>query len=268
MALDQENVSDQGAKVEAMVETICVVDVRNNEPQPLNVDPIASSMLSLRLSESFQPKPMGDDFNPSPTKKKGEKSKTNKSQETPKADMVFLTTFPASDKSISIQETKESVKTSNEMSEAERKKARLKLREQRALALKEAQWQGRSGGLDVGKFGVEGFRDLVKIKKRKAQRGELAPIADILKEANTMLSQDSSADNLSPLRVTSAQDKDDVEELLLSADESLSESEKAVKFAIVKARGKKLRKRRKSRVEARLIQSPFADPIESAKSMI
>ena len=211
---------------------------------------------------------MADDLNTSPTKKKGEKSKTSKSQESVKADMVFQRSFPAGDKITTNQGTKETPKAANEMSEAERKKARLRLREQRALALKEAQWQGRSGGLDVGKIDLEGFRDTVRIKKKKAQRGELAPIADILKEANTMLSQDSSTDNLSPLRAISANDKDDVEELLLSADESLSESEKAVKFAIVKARGKKLRKRRKSRVEARLIQSPFADPIESAKSMI
>jgi hypothetical protein len=64
----------------------------------------------------------------------------------------------------------------------------MKMRQQREMALKEAQWQGRAGGLDKG----APEDSPIKRRKKKAQRGELLPIGDILNEANAVSDEDSS----------------------------------------------------------------------------
>lgn len=52
--------------------------------------------------------------------------------------------------------------------------------------MKETHWQGRAGGLDRGHVNTSvdfvSLRDSIKIKKKKAQRGDLTPI-----EANKVL---------------------------------------------------------------------------------
>lgn len=141
--------------------------------------------------------------------------------------------------------------------------------------------------MDKGTIDFDTFKDSIKVKKKKVQRGELVPIEDILNEANQvtgrcyplkfvpnfgcmqMLSQDTVGD-----LPVSLQDRlrgrasNELDELMNSADESLSDSERAVKQAIVKARGKNVKKKRSSQVEMRLIQSPFADPVELAKTTL
>lgn len=246
-----------------------MVDVRNNEPQRNHENSIDATLNYLSINEPLMPGKQNEGFSVPSTKKNDEKSKTMKQQEIPRGDMVFSKNLSVSEKNFATRESKDNLKSATSTSsDTEKKKSKLRLREQRILAFKESQWQGRSGGMDVGKFDLEGLRDTIKMRKKKVQRGELAPIADILNEANTLLGHDSSGGELSPSRIRSEKGRNDIEELLLSADESLSESEKAVKVAIKKARGKRHRKRRRSMVEARLIQSPFADPVESAKSMI
>ena len=52
-------------------------------------------------------------------------------------------------------------------------------RETRVLAAMESQWQGRAGGLDRGVR-----EEAAPVRRKKVQRGDLAPIEDILLEAN------------------------------------------------------------------------------------
>ena len=57
-------------------------------------------------------------------------------------------------------------------------------REDRLIAQREAEWQGRAEGFDHSRAvhssqDVDALRDSIRMKKKNAQRGDLPPLSDV-----------------------------------------------------------------------------------------
>ena len=167
------------------VETICVVDIRDNNPEatsfPYELNKVDGEQIQSNKSNSkFNPLMLLDNS--------GVPSK-----ETLAASLTGPLTDPVGGKKkIKVGEKKVRASFTNAkevdaaISEAEKKKAKLKAHEEKLLALKESAWKGRSAGLDIStdyenSLGLMNINisDSVKNKvKKKLQRGELPPIND------------------------------------------------------------------------------------------
>lgn len=128
----------------AAVETVCVVDVRDNSPESVNVpyvldkvvDPSSSAQdfHPLQLVESsgkgIKPAPKTDSLMPHKGKQPGGQKMLARS----------LTGFPANNSSPVDEET---------LTESERQRRKLKAHEEQLRMMRESQWKGRSAGMDI-----------------------------------------------------------------------------------------------------------------------
>jgi hypothetical protein len=127
-------------EVNGVVETICVVDVRDNNPEP-NTFPY--QLQQLATGSPSTKAVAGGGFDPRNF------SQTNVS--IPKLSKVVSTSAiqAKSSKKESSKSTKELGKSFDQSIEIEKKVNKLKMHEEQLIALKESAWKGRSGGLDI-----------------------------------------------------------------------------------------------------------------------
>ena len=235
---------DPESKLMVTVETVCVVDVRENNPDAtvnpyeLEVLDVPSASLPGAPAQSHSPVgKMKTDFQPIQLLEGiGAPSKGFAA--------IGSKTDPLNKKQSKSGKSKNS-STEGDLghSESERKKEQLKLIKK---SLKESTWEGRAGGLDSKELDFQ--KESVRIRKKNAQRGDLPPLIDSSSYAEARVH---SAPDLN--HPTKSLDGDvDAENIVLSA--------------IAKARrGKADKNKPPSKTEKQLFNSPFAQPIVNAK---
>jgi len=227
---------EQDPKLAVTVETICVVDCRDNAPpdQPLldatAIDPNATTLSNIerqamadRSSASFAPNTMLDSLGAPPSgalEPKRSRTDTKKKKSISRMNEKMMQSAP------------EVVPSARE-----RKMAKQKAVTDRVNGMKENAWQGRAAGMDRS-LDMD-MKESVRLRKKGAQRGDLPPLDDTLLERP----RSTGDPNLTLAGITDGRD----------------ESGQFVAKALTKARkaskkdGKKL-----ARVEQRLFNSPFA----------
>jgi len=231
------------AKQTMNVETVCVVDIRDNVPAKASL-PFDPSMADFTQSESvdsslksFSPKKMLESTGAPPRSANGTRSEPN---------LSTVSKTPA--KSIQVTQT-HSVPL-----KADIKKKQKKIRKKKELAIKESSWQGRMGGIE----------QKAEKPKKNTQRGELPPIH--------LDAESSTYEEGSDSRAHSAPEglHDTATFGILGDNGAMSVNrpgspEDVVRQAIAKARGKAGKSKPVSQSEKRLMQSPFAQPVGNKK---
>lgn len=170
---------DGDGKLMVTVETVCVVDVRDNNPDA-NQHPYALDVL-----EPPAPPTHGGSFVGSPGKGSGFTPLGLLESSGPPAKGLASTVGASTrsdaeqKKKILLKANKLRASTENDLAEREReretekKKSKMKLIE----SIKETSWQGRAGGLD--RSGDDFGKESVRLRKKNAQRGELPPLSEV-----------------------------------------------------------------------------------------
>jgi myosin protein heavy chain len=227
---------EKDAKLMVTVETVCVVDCRDNNPDSI-----------------LNPYELGEIDGLPPSISSGSPVTKSKSNFNP-LKMLEVSGAPNKGVITGPQHAKEAKETKKMALQKAHNKLRAsaddikansnQLRGNMAVSMKESSWQGRAGGLDGSLDGGEKESLRLTKSKKNAQRGDLAPIED-----------------RGTSRGRSAPD------LHGGLDEDFDtdvEAEDIVKNAILKARrGQKGKHKTKghSGVEKNLFRSPFAQPI-------
>jgi hypothetical protein len=232
------------AKQSMNVETVCVVDIRDNYPekaiQPFDVDENnLSSSIDPNASSTFAPSKMIESTGaPRMTASTNSNPKGSKSNENLSKTMDNALAKSQSSNAFSLP------------SKLDKKKEKQMLKAKRENDMRESAWSGRSGGMDVSR---SVSKDSLYLQSKKAQRGELPPLPI---EDGTMFDDQDMRENSAPVRASSAPDP--FEKFANKNKGNPDSPENIVKGAILKARGKAGRKKKISKSETRLLDSPFA----------
>ena len=195
---------DAGARAAVNVETICVVDVRDNNPheaqaayelltqdarfdagltagEPLRRgEPPKFTPLMLLESNGVAPKGGWDASTVVPPSLLTNGGLGSSVKDKDKDG-------PGKKKAKKAKKTAAGAGSETEQSDAEKKRHKAKLHEDKILALKEQLWQGRAGTLDQGHAGgadlpppggAKPKKDFNAKLKKRAQRGELPPLTE------------------------------------------------------------------------------------------
>mmetsp|Transcript_35927 Transcript_35927/g.67024 ORF Transcript_35927/g.67024 Transcript_35927/m.67024 type:complete len:1039 (-) Transcript_35927:285-3401(-) len=230
------------AKQSMNVETVCVVDIRDNYPEkaipPFDVDENnLTSTIEPTASSTFAPSKMiestGAPRMSNSTTKLGSKSNENLSK--------------TMDSALAKSQSSNAFSLPSKM---DKKKEKQMLKAKRENDMRESAWSGRSGGMDISK---SVSKDSLYLQSKKAQRGDLPPLPI---EDGTMFDDQEMRENAAPVRASSAPDP--FENFAKKNSGNPDSPENIVKGAILKARGKANRKKKISKSETRLLDSPFA----------
>ena len=127
------------------------------------------------------------------------------------------------------------------------------LKAKRENDMRESAWSGRMGGMDVS---TSMSKDSLYLQSKKAQRGDLPPLPI---EDGTMFDDDQVYRDEHPPPVRSSSAPDPFDKFGQNRNSGNPDSpENIVKGAILKARGKAGRKKKITKSETRLMDSPFA----------
>jgi len=241
--------ADSDTRSMVMVETVCVVDVRENNPVPSStLDAMASLSTELASPSKFTlgqgsvtsaytytPSVMLEHALP-PKSASGQRDSENK-----KKDKVLkLKRISASEEAMSADVGKKKAKP----------KTKTELREEKMLSLRESSWQGSAGG--VGQGSVETDKSSVIKKKKGNQRGELPPMGTSIDASGSMFESDASLKRVSSAPAMQRPPYEDA----AVADEKA----RLIQDALRKAGAKK----KKSSAMAKLLESsPFAESVSS-----
>lgn len=239
--MGSQDLSDT-AKQSMNVETVCVVDIRDNYPEkakpPFDLDEkeATTSTLEQNGSSTFTPSQMLESTG-APVR--AESAKGSKRSDNLAKNMDNALAKSKSTNAFSLP------------SKVDKKKEKQMLKAKKENDLREAAWQGRSGGFDVSR---SLSKDSLYLQTKKAQRGDLPPIED--GKDGKMFDDDEERQDVVPLRASSAPDP--FENFGKKNNANPDSPENVAKNALLKARGKAGRKKKISKAEARLLESPFA----------
>lgn len=269
-------VGGQDPKMMVTVETVCVVDVRDNEPEPATAVQQSSSMASTAFHSSASEGQLPGGGNGSssytpaaqlqslaPPRSAGRGAAGGRPAGVPQASSTSpeKTRKKKSKKHIQSLRSLNRESDAGEESDTDRRKSQpRKKREDYETAVKEAAWVGRAGGMDS--FGMS----LDEEGMRRRKHGELPPLSADGAEGSVAF--DGSPQN----RIKSAPNTANraVSPSFrgpgagASSDEEIDANDpnQIVKAALRKANGGKKRKPSKtSNVENKLYLSPFAKPV-------
>lgn len=273
-------------KLMVAVETVCVVDVRDNNPQS-TIPPY--ELLSV------------EDFDPShsKTKRSGFAAATmlEHTGAPPASHMQASRTEAPKKKKNKERDLQRAVSESEltAISDAELKKAKIKSHHDAIVALKESSWSGRSGGLDKSLEVGDGFgkslgsgamagglgeKELMRLLKKKGtQRGDLPPLREssdgsVNQKGAHSNSHSHGGDNgdrpqsrgLSAPPAVGVGVGVDLGTGRLERQVTAEEAEMVLQ-ALAKARGKEGRNKKPSEAEKRLFHSPFAQPLAQPQAL-
>lgn len=231
------------AKQSMNVETVCVVDVRDNYPekavQPFDLgEANLTSTIDPSASATFAPSQMIESSgapriaNTKSGAKSNENLAKNMDSALAKSQSSNAFTLP---------------------SKLDKKKEKEMLKAKRENDLREMAWSGRAGGMDVS---VSMSKDSLYLQSKKAQRGDLPPLAI---EDGAMFDDDQDLRDSAAVMVrASSADPFDKFTSHKQSSGNPDSPENIVKGAILKARGKAGRKKKITKSETRLLDSPFA----------
>eukprot|EP01038_Epipyxis_sp_PR26KG_P009467 gene9467-12754_t len=233
--------------VNGTVETVCVVDIRDNNPENTSF-PYELN----KIDQPFQPITLLDTNNKIPGKDQLLHSNTSPSKK---------------HKKIVLNKNTKSIKQNGEnngySSEIDKKKTKLKDHEEKLLSLREASWNGRSAGLDIDKTSDldVNMRESIRIRKKNLQRGELPPLSESsnnLHEGRTSQSPVRNSHSAPDLNIGTleATFSDEEPEAIMVTAATVSDLLKTKS-----AKEKKKKPRKTSDLEKRLQNSPFSQPL-------
>jgi hypothetical protein len=188
---NSHNINSNGEKSANNVSTICVVDIRDNNPEstsfPYELTKTDNSSATHIVQKEFSDEdkfkarqmletsgvPRRELVNNSPHKSKNSKSNLNKSLVRSSSFATTSIEFAASDKKTKIKVIFLFLFLD------ELHHCFLQVHDDKLIAFRESAWQGRSGGMDIDRNADADFlRESIRLRKKKLQRGELPPISD------------------------------------------------------------------------------------------
>ncbi len=242
----QEETTDP--KLMVTVETVCVVDVRENDPEsiqaPFELKTFDGTTTGPATQGNFTPTELLQDTNqpkaetpktdPRHNKRKGANKGTKKDPGAAKGGKEAMS------RSDGDQQT-DGDGMGNPMTAAEKKKAKQKLMEERALRTKEIAWNGRAGTMEVrGEGDGVGEKESVRLRKKNTA----LPPLEGGSRSNSAPDQGAMTQGLGP-----------------TAPAGFGRAEENVMEAISKARAKSEKAKKASKTEMNLFNSPFAQPL-------
>lgn len=235
-AIDGGDAKTTLAKTSA-VETVCIIDVRDNNPDQLNY-PYQLEELATNQGDVPMFKPINV----------LESKNVPKLESSPKQSKK-------SKKALQMPTSKSSPLLPGPSNSEEKKKSKLKLHEDQLLSLRESAWQGRSGGLDIEQRPDNTVYASVDFKSKKInQRTPLPPLVDEINPNNRPENSPVRGHSAPDLKLGRLQDS-------FGLDPELPE---ALMASITKQAEKKKRKEKKkktSEVEKRIMESPLGQPL-------
>eukprot|EP00607_Mallomonas_marina_P000990 CAMPEP_0182425694 /NCGR_PEP_ID=MMETSP1167-20130531/12170_1 /TAXON_ID=2988 /ORGANISM="Mallomonas Sp, Strain CCMP3275" /LENGTH=874 /DNA_ID=CAMNT_0024606617 /DNA_START=90 /DNA_END=2714 /DNA_ORIENTATION=+ len=239
---DRGDEPDNEARSMVTVETVCVVDVRDNNP-PTSNNPL-DSIASLS-SELMSPGKLSMDPGSVMSSYAYAPSSMLESSGAPPKSATGSKRYDSDKKKEKLLKLKK-VNTSDDVmqNDTDRKRNKAKMREEKLMSVREAAWQGRAGGMD-GSVETE-KSSVIKIRKKGAQRGDLPPMGldaeGSMFEDSPKKSRGSSAPSLQRPQV--------------------DENDRNQKARVIQAAMAKVgvKKKRSSAAVKMLEKSPFAEP--------